>query len=614
MSLENTIAKYEVQIKRTGDGAQAAVADFKQLESAAAQTNVALQQLSKSGDLSQTSAALSKTAQAATASKASLAGLTVAGAGARAAMMDLRLVGTLVGMQTFPQLTIAASAASTTFSGLRAASLATGASLGVLGLGLAGLVGIIYTGVSAWDAYRAKQDEVKSRGEAFDSLLSNRERMLRSIAKLVEQDKLKSYSGDYYEQRLNSASGPEDLAAKLREVSSEIRHLIPTAEMEKGMDGLRKLLDDMVASTLEGFAKERFEAHRTYKERAAQLEDLAKKSGYDFFQTSHTKDKAEQEYRAKLANIAAREREQQAQEEARRLAEIQAENQARTAEQIKQFEAQINIETLQASGERIDIAEREYQARVEFYEALFMEGKLTEDMLVDYQQQALAKRLQAEQKYTRETTIQLMTIRDMQIAAAESFSYGLSAAIIDFADGTKRADEAFKEFASNFLKQISQMIMQQLILNAIKSAFFGEGGSAMSATPQAHGGITYAADGLAGISSVSSATYFPKFNVVAGEAGREMLTVLARPRRMEIGGMEAVVGQAGRNTLAITNAHALASGGGGGANGRVVIEIQHSESAEARIVNNSVQNAELRIVQRANQNSPLRDAIKRASS
>lgn len=53
---------------------------------------------------------------------------------------------------------------------------------------------------------------------------------------------------------------------------------------------------------------------------------------------------------------------------------------------------------------------------------------------------------------------------------AERFSDGLTNAIFDWIDGTKSASDAFREFASSFLREIAQMILKQLIFNATKAA------------------------------------------------------------------------------------------------------------------------------------------------
>lgn len=99
-------------------------------------------------------------------------------------------------------------------------------------------------------------------------------------------------------------------------------------------------------------------------------------------------------------------------------------------------------------------------------------------------------------------------------------------------------------------------------------AGFGSIGANMSA-----GGLppTFAAGGLEGVMRLDHAQYFPRFNVIAGEAGMEMMTVLSRPRPMAFGGVEAITGFAKGRELAVMSAGgaaALASAGGPGAGGQ----------------------------------------------
>lgn len=126
-----------------------------------------------------------------------------------------------------------------------------------------------------------------------------------------------------------------------------------------------------------------------------------------------------------------------------------------------------------------------------------------------------------------------------------------------------------------------------------------------------------ATTGLAGVGEVSSATYFPKFNVLAGEAGREMMTVLAKPRFMNMGGMQAVIGNAGGNRLALTNADELAQrnqGGGRNVNGHIVLEVRGNQEFEARLVSTAVNGAEVRVTQNMNRSTRLRQATRAATT
>jgi tape measure domain-containing protein len=52
----------------------------------------------------------------------------------------------------------------------------------------------------------------------------------------------------------------------------------------------------------------------------------------------------------------------------------------------------------------------------------------------------------------------------------ESFASGLSKAVTDWATGIKSAKDVFRSFAADFLRQIAQMILKQIILNALQAA------------------------------------------------------------------------------------------------------------------------------------------------
>lgn len=57
----------------------------------------------------------------------------------------------------------------------------------------------------------------------------------------------------------------------------------------------------------------------------------------------------------------------------------------------------------------------------------------------------------------------------------EMLSTGLSDALLNVADGTQSAGEAFRQFAADFLRQLAQMILKQMIFNAISGGSGGGG-------------------------------------------------------------------------------------------------------------------------------------------
>lgn len=71
------------------------------------------------------------------------------------------------------------------------------------------------------------------------------------------------------------------------------------------------------------------------------------------------------------------------------------------------------------------------------------------------------------------------TLTEIKNSAVNGLANGLTDAMLSVADGTKKAKDAFKDFAVQFLKDIAKMIIQALILKAVKSAFggFSDGGA-----------------------------------------------------------------------------------------------------------------------------------------
>lgn len=79
---------------------------------------------------------------------------------------------------------------------------------------------------------------------------------------------------------------------------------------------------------------------------------------------------------------------------------------------------------------------------------------------------------------------------------------GLTDAFFAFADGTKSAEQAFREFASAFFREIAQMILKQMIFNAISTASKagggGWGGMVAGVLGGAFGGKGYSSGGYTG--------------------------------------------------------------------------------------------------------------------
>ena len=178
------------------------------------------------------------------------------------------------------------------------------------------------------------------------------------------------------------------------------------------------------------------------------------------------------------------------------------------------------------------------------------------------------------QKWAEEAKSFEQIATDVAISASNSFASGFTDAFFEFAEGTKTAEEAFKQFAASFLKQIAKMIIQALILKAIKAGMgaFGDGGVVENGEqkPLAKGGVfsqgkmmeyakgaafnngrmkAFATGGI-----VNSPTVFPMKDGMGlmGEAGPEAIMPLKRGKDGKLG----VAGSGGNTintTINITN-------------------------------------------------------------
>jgi len=584
--MANTV-EYQISITKTGDGAVTATQELKNLQSAAA---------AATGSSNTMSGALRDQRDA-----SRLAGESV---------KVLNETCLLAGMSGFPQLGMAVGAVRSELALARTAARLTGESLAAINVIVVGLVAVVGTGIAAWSQYRAELQETKSIADKFateDKIadrLKDQVRQLQLLGKLTQEQAAAM-------NKLLAAPSYENIRA----VQTELR---PIVGDEKQIEAARRMNDvirDMNIEMMSGFEKERAEAEKNFAARMDQLKKLKAASGEQITseqfvsasifalgeKTAALKEISARETAQKLAEIS---RQQKAEEDAadQLYAEMQRERAAETARMIREFNQEQTLDALQSTDDRITIAEREYREKLEFNIRLRNEGRITAEQLIDFDNQALISKLQNTQRFEERYTLHTMAVEEMQIHMVEQFAGGMARAFVDFASGTKSAEEAFRAFAASFLEMIAQMILQQMILNAIKSmGWFGGGGTKMAAD----GGMfpRYAASGLSGVSEVSAATYFPRFNVVAGEAGREMLTVLAKPRMMSIGGMDAVVGNAGNNRLAIMDADQMAERGRVG--GLVEIKVSMEPGLKAEIIQTAVKGATVQVEQDLTRDTPI---------
>lgn len=237
---------------------------------------------------------------------------------------------------------------------------------------------------------------------------------------------------------------------------------------------------------------------------------------------------------------------------------------------------------------------------------------------------AIRLRTEADTKELQQLTQihkQLTDVQQVEMKLAKDFASGLGNAFVDIASHTKDAKSAMEEFAASFTKEIANMIMQAVILATIQEALGMSGGKSFSElfmgnlAGKANGGMNLPGGATllaAGGMSVYSPTFLPRFNVVAGEAGHEVLSVLSKPRFLEVGGLSAIVGNMGGRRIALTDANDLAAGAAG-AGGRIVVEVQGTPDFEARVVSNSVKGAVHEVTSQMGQQSRLSRVTRQAT-
>ncbi len=274
-------------------------------------------------------------------------------------------------------------------------------------------------------------------------------------------------------------------------------------------------------------------------------------------------------------------------------------------------EIQLTMTTAQAAGnnkeaqEELNIA---YSKRLGLLNDLSTMGLLTEKQFTDAANDAAIK----ENQRLIERKSHLTDIQSLQRQALETSAASLAAMALDY----KNAQQA----ALDLIKTIAQMIIQFLIMQAIRASF-----PSLFPVPRASGGQdvnmaarggffpTLAANGVNGVREVSTPTYFPRFNVLAGEAGREVMTVMARPRLMNIGGIAAQVGDVGLNRLALTNAGDLQRiGNGSGGHFEFVFHTEPGWRAE--IVRQSADSSVHIVTKKLRERGPLSDNVRRLSN
>jgi hypothetical protein len=550
--MANDKVQYIVEVLKQGDGATQAIADFEKVEAASTATN-------------------------ATIATGAVASSTAVKAGTR----DIKNALSIIALTAFPQAAQAGILFKSTMDLTRGSAAALGMGLTTAATGLAAI------GVAAVTAYQGikllNAETVKSTTAA--ALAGGNERLFQTIKQQIASGLAKNEL---------SAAGAANLerelmaTIKLRgETDKEFLALKAVGDKLLNLKEAHEAVADIAVSanqeTLSGLARQIQVIQDIHQARLKDIELVEKQSGANL--------QAEYE-KVEEATVA---QSNAALDNVRQQLEIKSastELDARQAQlDIEAANAQRDLNQLKANGLLLD------------NEAVDLQNKLNAAVKNQQEQLQLAR-------------LQQTAFFRVAVEGVQSFASGFSGAIVNALSGGK---DAMREFFSQFFKQMAAAILQAIILKAIFSAISGIGGGSSSsiqlatsltgvASGRAQGGISFAANG---IQTVSQPTFLPKFNVIAGEAGAEMLTVLARPRMMDLGGVQAAVGNAGVNRLAIADANQLQERFGGG---KTVVEVRLSPGLTASIVEQSRDAAVVTVTQQLDQDSTLSRKVKGLSA
>ena len=413
-----------------------------------------------------------------------------------------------------------------------------------------------------------------------------------------------------------------------------------TKEQIEAVMKLQALELDLQALQTSGFERERLDAEKAFNERGAEMEKEMEIAGTSLATRQNLRAENDATLLAQIAEINAKEIEAI---EKRREAERQAvdeevkENLQAVADE-KNLRNELTLATLDGFARERLQAEVNHQkfvtqigeiqgldrTRLEELIQLSAQARDLEIRKIQEAQAAETRRKDNALSGQRELQTMHQSLSGIVADLEDGISKGLATGILDFATGVENAGEKMKKFFSDLLRGIAEAILQMLILRALAGIFGGTGYGYKLPAAAARGGLfpaldapsgfggsvahlaaggglfpaprMMAAGGIAGAMKLDSPTYFPKFNMIAGEAGTEWAAVLSHPRMMEFGGMPAMVGNAGGNQLALMNASDVARSQSGGS-GPIVIEVRYSRDTELRVENRAAERAVVRVTQ-----------------
>jgi len=190
-------------------------------------------------------------------------------------------VFSIFGSHLAPQLTDGIMTITSQLHALRAAATASGMSFGALGLAGLGLIGILATVSAGIDAVKAKVAEAKSGTALVESLVGNRDELLKVIQKLYGHGKLSQDEAITLQVRLALApNSADELSAAIASVSKRIREVQGPHIDPKGLAGMNEIAARVRADGLSGKDRVQAELDIAVVGFTAKVDQLGKATGY----------------------------------------------------------------------------------------------------------------------------------------------------------------------------------------------------------------------------------------------------------------------------------------------------------------------------------------------
>jgi len=380
-------------------------------------------------------------------------------------------------------------------------------------------------------------------------------------------------------------------------------------EEKAALANLQQIKREMAQDSLGDYAREKQAIQNNYEDRIKAIYDEANKARLSEEEIIGLEDKAEAAAEAQLQRL----------EQARADSlDRQSLREQEAAKQREDMERQLSEGKVAAQLEGEDLVKYQmtltHEARVRAIQEESFDDEDQYARAIDLERQLYAAEQERYNKTHSFYGLLRLDLKQLAIDGEQAFAQQLSTAIVD---SFEQGDKAFQKFAANFLRLIAQMILQSIILRVVQ-------GAAGSISWGGGGGVPSNFSAGGGVYDTSGPTVLPKFDVMAGEAGRETLAVLSRPSMMSVAGVRAIVGNAGPTRMAVVPASALARMADGGMVGSVAtgstagpddkrsaVEVTLDPGLQARIIKQAVAGAVVEVTRQLKRDTPVAAASRR---